>query len=998
MKTFLQILFFFLLITQICFAQWVQTSFLDRPLRYHNLLSQLERNEHQLHNQLLNKCVHKSTSDSVAEAWIKHYASGLAPMGCSGSDIAIDNEGNIYVTGSIDHPEQKSNFNTIKYNPSGKLLWAVQYNGPENEDDGARAIIVDALGNIYVTGTSSGDFTTIKYSPAGVEEWVAQYNGDGARAIALDPWGNVYVTGTSDLDFATIKYDQFGNEVWSARYNGPGNSNDGANDIAVDNLGNVYVTGGSMSTDINMDWTIIKYNPSGTHLWIVRYDGPSHDTDWANTIAVDDEGNSYVAGKIKSGYDEYFTTMKINTSGVIVWVDIYSVAYGSANDLALDSYGNIYVTGVSYASNANYLTIKYNPTGSRLWVKSYNGPSDPYGNNYDCANAILVNSVGDVFVTGLSRGVESYMDYVTIKYSTTGVQQWIARYNGPGNGGDEPSSLAVDNEGNVFVTGGCSGGYPIAGDCVTIKYNSTGNENWISTYNLLGKSLDEATAMIKDDNDNIYITGKSVGFDSFTDYCTIKYDLNGNLLWTVRYNGPGNYHDEPCAIAIDLTGNIYVTGRSFGAGTNFDYTTIKYSPSGVEQWVVRYNGSGNDVDEATNIVIDNSGNIYVTGKSKGSDTDFDYTTIKYNPDGIQQWIKQYNGPTNGADETSAIEIDIYGNIYITGRSAENSIFFNGDILTIKYDPDGNEVWNASYAGPNESWDDPRDIKVDTFENVYLTGVSGDNFTTIKYSPSGILEWVVQYSDTSLEYPWGFANALSVDESGNVFVTGGSYGLNDRLEYITIKYNSSGIEQWISRYSEPEINYNIAKAITLDSEGNIFITGESGVRAFHSLRVDYSTIKYNPSGIQLWAARYAGPGNSSPTAISLDRSGNVIVTGSSNDSIGGSNYLTIKYIQDPSSVYDQYEITATKFVLEQNYPNPFNPSTVIRYSLSVNSFVSLKVYDVLGRETKTLVNKEQPSGSYEERFTINDEPLTSGVYLYRLTAGSYTATKKMILLK
>lgn len=89
---------------------------------------------------------------------------------------------------------------------------------------------------------------------------------------------------------------------------------------------------------------------------------------------------------------------------------------------------------------------------------------------------------------------------------------------------------------------------------------------------------------------------------------------------------------------------------------------------------------------------------------------------------------------------------------------------------------------------------------------------------------------------------------------------------------------------------------------------------------------------------------------------------------------------------------------TDFQLSQNYPNPFNPSTVISYQLSVNSYVSLKVYDLLGRETATLVNEEQAAGVYEIQFTINDEPLTSGVYFYRLQAGEYTAVRKMLLIK
>ena len=85
-----------------------------------------------------------------------------------------------------------------------------------------------------------------------------------------------------------------------------------------------------------------------------------------------------------------------------------------------------------------------------------------------------------------------------------------------------------------------------------------------------------------------------------------------------------------------------------------------------------------------------------------------------------------------------------------------------------------------------------------------------------------------------------------------------------------------------------------------------------------------------------------------------------------------------------------------FQLEQNYPNPFNPSTIIRYSLSRGSFVSLKVLDILGRELRTLVNEEQSTGGHELQF--NAEGLSSGMYFYRLRAGNQTLTKKMLLVQ
>ena len=90
--------------------------------------------------------------------------------------------------------------------------------------------------------------------------------------------------------------------------------------------------------------------------------------------------------------------------------------------------------------------------------------------------------------------------------------------------------------------------------------------------------------------------------------------LGGVDSWVARYNGPGNYTDDPAAVAVDASGNVYVTGESSGQGGLIGYATIKYNSAGEEQWVARYNGPGNGNDSANAIVVDASGNVYVTGQ------------------------------------------------------------------------------------------------------------------------------------------------------------------------------------------------------------------------------------------------------------------------------------------------------------------------------------------------------------------------------------------------
>lgn len=103
-----------------------------------------------------------------------------------------------------------------------------------------------------------------------------------------------------------------------------------------------------------------------------------------------------------------------------------------------------------------------------------------------------------------------------------------------------------------------------------------------------------------------------------------------------------------------------------------------------------------------------------------------------------------------------------------------------------------------------------------------------------------------------------------------------------------------------------------------------------------------------------------------------------------------------FCNGPLAVESDTILVPDKFGLSQNYPNPFNPGTLIKYQLPANSQVTIKVYNILGDEVATIVNEEKPAGSYEIKFDASQ--LSSGVYFYKLQAGSFVETKKMILLK
>ncbi|MFH1717319.1 MAG: SBBP repeat-containing protein [Planctomycetota bacterium] len=437
-------------------------------------------------------------------------------------------------------------------------------------------------------------------------------------------------------------------------------------------------------------------------------------------------------------------------------------------------------------------------------------------------------------------------------------------------------------------------------------------EEWVLRYDGPGNAGDYARAMTVDDAGNVYVTGYSYGTDSHYDYVTAKYDSSGNQLWLAMYNGPGNYYDDARAIAVDVLGNVYVTGYSYGQGTGSDYATIKYNPDGVEQWVARHNGLANANDVAYTLGVDSRGNVYVTGESDNNGSRLDYATIKYNPDGIEQWMATYDGPGNHQDSARAMKLDALDNVYVTGCSYGDGSTME-DYATIKYDSNGVERWVARYAGPashpSSAYDIAQAIAVDTLGNVYVTGYSDGagtsyDYATVKYNTHGVEQWVARYTGTGNKYD--YAQAIALDKQGNAYVTGYSFNTGTNHDFATVKYDSAGRELWVATYNGPGNNNDRAQDIAVDDAGNAYVTGYSFIG---SNLYDYATIKYDPAGNSLWTAIYNGPGNDCDYAyaIALDKLGNVYVAGGS---VGdGSRYdlATIKYSQENTRKGSKVEV-------------------------------------------------------------------------------------------
>jgi len=176
-----------------------------------------------------------------------------------------------------------------------------------------------------------------------------------------------------------------------------------------------------------------------------------------------------------------------------------------------------------------------------------------------------------------------------------------------------------------------------------------------------------------------------------------------------------------------------------------------------------------------------------------------------------------------------------------------------------------------------------------------------------------------------------------------------------------------------------------ECIAIDNDGNKWIGTDGGGLA-----------KFDDTNWTVYNTANSSLPNNYISIITIEGNGNKWIATSSGLAVfneGG--IVSVKDSENKNGNYPD------KFILSQNYPNPFNPRTTIKYSIPKQSYVTLKVYDILGREVAALVNEEKPAGIYTVRFGVGQDSspdISSGIYFYQIKAGDYVSTKKMILLK
>lgn len=312
-----------------------------------------------------------------------------------------------------------------------------------------------------------------------------------------------------------------------------------------------------------------------------------------------------------------------------------------------------------------------------------------------------------------------------------------------------------------------------------------------------------------------------------------------------------------------------------------------------EAWARTAHGTGDLSDEAWEVKASGSGDVYVTGWAWGSGAArHDILTLKYDAGGNEVWRRTYDR-AGATDLGKGLALDGSGNCYVTGYS-------DGQLVTIKYSAAaGDPEWIRLY--PASSWlgfNKNQDIEVDAGGNAYVSGVryvGNADLLVLKYTPAGDLAWVRTYDGPSHldDEPWNVA----VDAS-HVYVTGYSHDGGEDFQILTIKYEQADnpAPVWVRRWNGAGNARDIAFGLEVDEGGNVHVAGESFGAG---TGLDCVTLKYDAGGNLLWARTWNGTGNDADILadLALDAGGNVYVAGQTANGHFPStdfDYIIIKY--------------------------------------------------------------------------------------------------------
>ena len=399
----------------------------------------------------------------------------------------------------------------------------------------------------------------------------------------------------------------------------------------------------------------------------------------------------------------------------------------------------------------------------------------------------------------------------------------------------------TDSKGNIYVAGATlnvgSGDY----DCFLRKIDSKGNQLWMQTFG--GAGLDFLSDLFILHDTAVYVTGLSS--NASPDVVTIKYTNMGVERWHQFFDGAYYSYDCGGALIADDSGNVFVTGGSFESSMlSTDMCLLKYSNVGMLMNSAFYNNTSSNMNDVANKICFDAGGKYVIigGATQTGANDYHYATANFYRTNLSFGFSYVSTATSSTsmDEVKDMKTDATG-IYIAGKVKAGTLGYN--ICLIKLDTALNVVYTAMFDGGYGMDDEANAMELDNAGNVYLTGyisrtATEKKYNTRKLNSSGVLQWSVDYGDSL--HGDSEATGIALDANGNICVTGFSpSGVSD-LDYYTIKYdNATGAELWHIRTDGNHMK-DYPSNVVIDDAGRIIVTGqtETGVGSYK-----YKTVQY-----------------------------------------------------------------------------------------------------------------------------------------------------------
>lgn len=363
-----------------------------------------------------------------------------------------------------------------------------------------------------------------------------------------------------------------------------------------------------------------------------------------------------------------------------------------------------------FGEGANVLITKYDNSGSILWQEEFNTSND----NNDYGIAVDIDTSNNVYILGTTDNNTTYdYDYILLKYSATGNLIWDKQFDSGFDLRDVGTDLFVSDDGQDIYASVTSESSYEDFDFLTVRFDDSGDTLWTRRYD--HNNMTEIPTGIDASGTKVNIIGASAESTSDWDYTLVSYETNGDFAHERREAYPGIGFDKPIDFVKDDNDNIYITGTASSGGINYDIRTIKLDADFDLVWDESVDFAGN-YDAGHTIELDGDGNVYVGGVSKSGLNIDRMCFVKYDTSGTEVWKYTNTGQDFSEDATVRDVIINSGNeIYFLGDETGKNGF--EQVALIKLDADGRTLWHRKIN--KSSYDlDAVQISFDTNENIY----------------------------------------------------------------------------------------------------------------------------------------------------------------------------------------------------------------------------------------------------------------------------------------